>query len=148
MVCVSLLLCGSVYAAGIYRWVDQQGKVHFGDRPGGTAGAETIDLPSAPPSGTVDQQQLDRQRREDRQRLLDSYQQDREQKQQARRQRQVREQQRQERCSKARERLRRYQNAGGLYETLESGERRILTYAQRRAEVDAAREDVERWCNQ
>jgi len=31
----------------IYRWVDENGVVHFGDRPGGQAGVEKIDIPES-----------------------------------------------------------------------------------------------------
>ena len=31
----------------IYRWVDENGVVHFGDRPGGHAGVEKIDVPES-----------------------------------------------------------------------------------------------------
>jgi hypothetical protein len=31
----------------IYRWVDENGVVHFGDRPGGQAKAEKIDIPES-----------------------------------------------------------------------------------------------------
>jgi hypothetical protein len=31
----------------IYRWVDENGVVHFGDRPGGQAGVEKVDIPES-----------------------------------------------------------------------------------------------------
>jgi glutaredoxin len=40
MLCVSM----GVSAAGIYKWVDKQGNVHFGDRPPVTQNAEPVEL--------------------------------------------------------------------------------------------------------
>lgn len=28
-----LLACGPALAAGVYKWTDEKGRVHFGDRP-------------------------------------------------------------------------------------------------------------------
>jgi len=38
-----MALCSSVYAAKIYKWTDEHGKTHYGDRPAGsTAKTKTI----------------------------------------------------------------------------------------------------------
>jgi hypothetical protein len=51
---LSLLLSGLVCASGIYRWVDEQGNVHFGDLPP-AKGAEPVQLrhyqPASPAPG-------------------------------------------------------------------------------------------------
>ena len=59
----------------IYRWVDENGVVHFGDRPGGQAGVEKIDIPesrinstqpaSADASGDTSQQPSQAQQQRD-----------------------------------------------------------------------------------
>ncbi|HUS24927.1 MAG TPA: DUF4124 domain-containing protein [Candidatus Binatia bacterium] len=39
---LSMLLCASVQAAEVYKWVDSDGKVHYGDRP--KHDAEALDV--------------------------------------------------------------------------------------------------------
>ena len=42
----SMLLCVQVASAEVYKWVDEQGQVHYTDRPVGiTGGASPVDLP-------------------------------------------------------------------------------------------------------
>ena len=43
---IALLLAGSLALAQAYRWVDENGVVHYSDRP--QAGAEEVELESAP----------------------------------------------------------------------------------------------------
>jgi len=47
-----LVALGTASAAGVYRWVDGQGRVHYGDRPPGDAAAESLALPDAPSGET------------------------------------------------------------------------------------------------
>lgn len=47
-----LALAGTAYAAGVYRWVDEQGNVHYGDTPP-AQGAERIQLRVPQPAGTA-----------------------------------------------------------------------------------------------
>jgi len=55
-----LLLAPALAAAEIYRWTDAQGRVHFGEKPGG-AGAETVEV--KPQVVERDQATLEREQR-------------------------------------------------------------------------------------
>ncbi|MDX1695120.1 MAG: DUF4124 domain-containing protein [Ketobacteraceae bacterium] len=61
-----LTWCGTAQAE-VYRWTDENGKVHFGDRPPGHVDAETLDMPESRSSPAVpavtDEQRLERHRR-------------------------------------------------------------------------------------
>lgn len=48
---VIALLCTAVQAVEVYKWVDQDGVVHYGDRP--RPGAESLELREPPPSDTA-----------------------------------------------------------------------------------------------
>lgn len=135
----------SAGGAGFYRWLDDQGRVHFGDRAPPGKG-ETLELPAAAPPVAPAQRQRDAQRRETRRRLLDIYDQER---QAAERERQKAQQQaalRERRCSKARRRLANYERSNAMYEPLPDGGRRYLSGAERRSRIEQARQDVGRWC--
>lgn len=45
------LLAGHAWARQVYKWVDENGKVHYGDAPTGDK-TETLNVQSAPPSGS------------------------------------------------------------------------------------------------
>ena len=67
--------------AEVYRWVDADGQVHYGERPP-PQGARKIELPeTSKPSSEPDREAVDRRARQ--QRLLDAYEHERERKEAA-----------------------------------------------------------------
>jgi hypothetical protein len=144
-VILSLILASLPIAsthAGAYKWVDEEGNIHFGDRPP-SSGAEEVRLPApAAPSPAPDAQE----RRQAQQRMLDIYREDREKKQQAE---DARKQQRIEmegRCHAARDRLRSYKDSI-LYDLTPEGERRLLSDAERDASIQALEAQIKQHCN-
>ncbi|MCB1856816.1 MAG: DUF4124 domain-containing protein [Gammaproteobacteria bacterium] len=141
------LLASGLAGADVYRWKDENGRVHFGDRPGAVR-ADKIDVPDGERVLEQDgQQQLDAERAVSRQRLLDAYREERESKQREQEAREARERERESRCIYARDILRGYQESGSIYQPLASGERRYLSATERREEIDRARADVAHWCD-
>ncbi len=131
----------------IYRWVDGDGKVHFGDRPPPRA-SESVPLPdSAPPRLSVDERRRREERRRAQRRLLEVYREERRAAEAARDEAQRQEAERERRCAAARQRLADYERAQGLYDTLPDGSRRYLSRAERRAETEKARQAVAHWCD-
>lgn len=65
-----LLLCvgSGVAHAGVYKWVDEQGQVHYGSRPPSGQAANPVRIEKAPPADPYAQQ-----RREKMQKQLDSW---------------------------------------------------------------------------
>lgn len=47
------LICQQVMAGGIYRWMDSNGSVHYGDEPPKTAAPNLVDIPPAPAEPTA-----------------------------------------------------------------------------------------------
>jgi len=142
---LGLLLVEAVQA-GVYRWVDDQGRVHFGDRSPGDQATELELSRPAPKPGQIDQQQLDAERKAARQKLLDSFDEERQQQRQEAQKREVEAQKQRQNCAAARDRLRRYENASSLYQPLEDGGRRVLSKTERRVATEQARQAVDRWC--
>ncbi|MDZ7661317.1 DUF4124 domain-containing protein [Thiohalophilus sp.] len=131
-------------AAEVYKWTDEQGRVHYGDRPP-EEGASSVDVDPGPASGSPIPG--DAERREKTRRLLRAYEEERRVKQQREQRQEAEAAERHKRCAWARDRLRRYKQAGRLYDLDEAGNRRILADSQRQqAEAQAAR-DVEKWCD-
>ncbi len=129
---LALPLCTTPALADIYRWVDDSGKVHYGDRflPGGT---EALDLPAAPP---MDPHLAERRRKQ--QRLLEAIAQERREEKES--QEQVRQQQADRRlnCAQARDQLRMVDRQGRIFELDAEGRRRYWddrTREQQRARI-------------
>ena len=137
-----LIMLLTLPAAGeeVYRWTDDHGRVHFGDRPAGAL-ARPVELQRAPAPDAVAAE-----RRERQQRLLDAFEQDRreaqEQAARARREEDVR----RERCAHARDQARGVEEAGVVYELDAAGNRRYLSDGAREQALAQVRHAVERWC--
>lgn len=136
-------VAGTALPAEVYKWVDEQGRVHYGDKPP-EQGASSLQVDPGPGSDTPPPDEAER--REKRRRLLRAYEQERQIKQQREQQQNARETERKKRCAWARDRLRRYTHAGALYDLDEEGNRRILADNQRRQAEANARQDVKKWC--
>ena len=143
---VTLLLAAWAFvispcSAEIYKWVDEEGNVHFGDRPK-NAEAEQLKLPApAPPSPTPDR----RDRLETQQRMLDVYREEREQKKQAVAEEKARRKRLEARCNAARDQLRNYKESQ-LYDLTSDGERKFLTDSERQATIDELAAQIKKYC--
>jgi len=129
------------FAETVYKWVDENGKVHYGDRPGNAGSTQMEVKDSAPAPNPAAEEH-----REKTQKLLDQYADERTEKQEQQAKRKEEEAQRKESCAKAKKQLEQYQTASYLYEKDEKGERRVLS-KEERAEAEAnAQKAVDHWC--
>lgn len=135
------LLCTSAHGDTVYRWVDADGRVQFGDRPPG-AGAEIVDIP-APPQADAD---LDARRR--RAVLLgEILEEDRTARDEDRRSERAAREERRVLCGRARARLAEAQRASYIYE--DSGDPanpRILADSERATVEQTLSGEVRRHC--
>jgi len=149
----ALLLGALILVAGptlaeqeVFRWVDDNGIVHYSDRP--------MD-PDAEATGLVYNNTDPAQLREQQMRAWEQQQQQAarstEQTEEAEQERVTqaeRARQRESGCQAARDRLERYSTAQKLYQELPDGERRYLTADEITEERDLAVMDVENWCGE
>ena len=133
----------SAHATGIYKWVDEHGKVHYGDKPS-VKTAEEIDIKGQ--NSGVQPTPTEAQRRIRQQRLLNVFQEDRE----AARARAQKEKQReahaQRNCNLARDRLRSLSQAAYLYDLDKQGNRVILPDQKKEKAISDTQAAVNRWC--
>lgn len=126
-------------ATEVYKWTDDDGRVHFGDKPPDTQ-AERMTIRSAPaPAATSPQQ--------DRlQRMLDDYARERQTRETNEAEQARAEAARERRCTLAKRRRHAAENANFLYDYDARGERRILDGADYDAALAKLRADVEDAC--
>lgn len=124
-----LCLSGTLAHAEIYRWTDDQGRVHFGERP--PAGAERVDVRPQ----VVERDPATREREQRSERFFQARREEREQEQQRLAQSQA---ERDEQCRALRLQLQRLEHGGTFFRTDASGERHYYSDA----EVEAARREL------
>jgi len=134
-------LCVSAPAEAVYKWVDEDGKVHYGDRPGG-AESTRIKLPdSLPVESPASGEREDRTRK-----LLDVYADERAERAEQQAKRKAEEAERKQNCAKARDLLDQYLHASYLYKVDAGGERHPLSFEERAKAEAEAQKAVDHWC--
>ena len=129
---LTMLLQSTAESAEVYRWTDENGQVHFSQRPPPRE-AQRLQLPARAPGHTDADQELMRRRERER-RLLESYEYERSQKR-ARREREAdARQEAAQRCASLQQYWRRLSHPGPVYTRGDDGERQYLSDAQREAE--------------
>jgi len=143
-VAVLLLLAGmSPAAADIYKWVDRSGEVHYSDRPL-PEGATVVEVPHTPGPDA----NLDRQRTRE-QRLLDAYQQERQEKHKAALEAKEKKEQHRGYCTEARTRLRIIEESRRVSTVDEKGNRSYQYWnAESRGQARAeAQKAIDTYCD-
>ena len=139
----SISLASLSVQADVYRWVDKDGAVHFGDKPANKLSAEKIEIKTN--AGTSNQNQSNRLRRQ--QHLLSVMDEERK----INEQKQAREKKDKQvvisNCKRARKTLDNYLRSGVLFDIDKSGNKTYLSDQQREEAIKRAKDDVETWCN-
>ena len=120
MVCLSTSASG----AGIYKWVDKNGKTHFGDRPPvHAAQSQEVKIRDIPQADR--QVPSDAERRARQNLLLESFERQRAEKKQAAAEEKERRQKLARQCVRARHNLQQMQSSSYLYDLDDSGQKVI-----------------------
>jgi hypothetical protein len=139
---MAIMLLGPQAAArDVYKWVDANGKVHYGDRPD-SAAAEKLEVRAAEPSPDENAAARDEKTR----RLLKQFEQERAEDAEAEARIAEEKAMRRENCLKARDLLEKYRNASYLYEDGEGKDHRVLTKEERAEAEAAAQKEADKWC--
>ncbi len=136
-----LIFASTAFSASVYKWKDADGNIHYGDRP-------TIDSAEEVKVRTghkPDQSLKGRQQKRDR--LLEIFDEERNEKRsdQALAAQQKTEQQ--QKCSNARDKLEQYRTAGYLYKLDDNGNRTILEDEAHAGALEMAEDSVNHWCS-
>jgi Domain of unknown function (DUF4124) len=132
---LAVLAAGMAFASEIYKWTDEQGTVHYGDRPTGDASEERLDISSRPTDASSVQAQVQASydARAAAKKAAAS-----EPAGPSPEELQAQALERQEKCATYKARLQKFVTSHRLYKTDENGERVYLDAD----EIDAARERV------
>jgi len=140
---LAVFLVAANVSAGIYRWVDEGGQVHFGERPPADV-SDSNEVVIRKQTPVAEPETVDRKQAQDR--YLEQRQREKTQKKKQAATKRKREQEQERRCVYSKNRLREYLEHGALYERLPNNERRYLTDQQREREIAKSRQEVDKWC--
>ena len=135
-------LSPAAQAAGVYKWVDEQGKVHYGDRPGNN-NASKIAAPSSPPAS--DKSLSERNAKRDK--FLHTMAEERKLKEEDAGKAKLKSEQRKQHCIEAQDKVKRYERAQYIYKPAEGGQEIIYSEEEREKATVEAKKAVEEWCD-
>lgn len=133
-----------VVHASVYKWVDENGKVHYGDQPQASQPAVEMKVDDTAPAPSYSDDELSRE--EKRERLLQSMEEDRVEKQEMReKQKAVREKNRQK-CNRYRDKMRHYERASSLYKLDKDGNRVYMSEGDRDRATKNLQANIKKYC--
>ena len=125
--------------AGVYKWVDEDGQIHFGDQP--QKSAERVKVHKGPEIDAATQKRIDELNNfndDEKEDDLDA---------EAQKKAETLRAQYKEYCEKTRERLATLERGGRLYEVDQAGERTYLTDESRQDKINSAKQDLKDNCD-
>ena len=143
---IFLLMLPLLAQAAVYKWIDDEGNVHYGDRPAGSEPSvemEVDDSVTIPSFGGRDDSMSREERRE---RLLQAMEEDRLEKKQQREQKQALKQRNRKKCNFYRDRMRHYQRASGIYQLDQDGNRVYMSDADRAKSTKNLQKKIDKYC--
>jgi len=137
-------------SAGIHRWVDENGQVHFGSRPPVDSNSAEVKMrkqPSTPeqtPQNSGEQTPLNRA--EQRNRYLEQRQREKAERKEKKAKELKETKQRDRACAYSKDKLKEYLRSRRLYEPTSDGKRRWLSDEDRERAIVEMRQEEKKWC--
>lgn len=130
--------------AEIYKWTDEKGNVHYGDRP---ANSDHKQLNISEEDAGASPKVSSAERAERRQKLLEAYKEDRKEKQEAEAKEKKRKDKLNKQCNYAKDRLKNYKTAGGLYKLDKDGNRVSMSEEYHQKRIKELSKQIKKHCN-
>ncbi len=141
-----VLLSLSVAQAQIYKWLDDNGQVHYSEKaPDKKRAAKEIHLPRYTPPQAATASPA--QRKQKRNNLLRAFDEERKLRKDAQAQKNQQDARRRRNCIFARDQLKNYQRATALYNLDKQGKRIYLSDSQRSRSEANLKSQISKWCN-
>lgn len=119
VVLYSLLFASTFANAGVYKWTDKEGNVHYSDQPMPQEKATELIINTKPGSGIA----VSSDKKKARDQLLEEFKEDREARKKKRDDKRVAQKKLKKQCTRARDALRRHREASAVYKLNSKGER-------------------------
>lgn len=133
-----------VVYAGVYKWVDENGNVHYGDQPKTSQPAVEMKVDDAAPTPSYSDDELSRE--EKRERLLQSMEEDRADKQEMREKKKAEKERNRQKCNRYRDQMRHYERASSLYKLDKDGNRVYMSDGERARATKNLQSNIKKYC--
>ena len=141
-----LIFISQTVTAEIYKWVDGNGKVHFGDRPGNSNAVE-INVEEGKVKKIINTEGGETLTRDEkRQRILDAMNEDREERDKLKEEESLQRKNKKIKCAQLRDTLRNIERAAGVYNLDENGKRVFLSKKGRGNSERSLKKAIDRNC--
>ena len=130
--------------AGVYKWVDENGKVHYGDSPQVSQPAVEMNVDVTTPEPSFSEDVLSRE--DKRERLLQSMEEDRLEKQEKRDIQKAENKKNRQKCNRFRDRMRHYDRASAIYKLDRDGNRVYMSDSDRDRATKSLRAKIKKYC--
>ena len=144
---IMLLLAQLASAETVYKWVDEDGQVHFGGKAGSKDAKEVKIKNRYIDSGKSPAPLSAQERANKTKRFLNALDAENKSIADAKAKKIEQDERKVIRCNASRDQLRRYENSGALYDLDEKGNRILLNKKQYDQAMMQARARVQKWCN-
>jgi len=124
-----LLLIVSAVNAGIYKWTDKNGNIHYSDHPVNQDKATELNLDIESGAGIANSAGDNRER----DLVIQELEEDRKARAKKRQEKRIRQKKKQKRCARSKDNLRQYQNASAIYKLNSKGDRVYYSKEERKA---------------
>ena len=130
--------------AGVYKWVDENGKIHYGDSPQISQPTVEMNVDDTAPAPSFSDDEMSRE--EKRERLLQSMEEDRLEKQEKRDRQKAEKEKNRRKCNRYRDRMRHYERANALYKLDRDGNRIYIPDSDRVRATKSLRAKIKKYC--
>ena len=144
---VLIMIVPTVSATSIYRWVDDDGQVHFSSKPKSNNAKQITIKDRYIDSGKSTPALSTEQRVEKQKRFINALDEENKSIKQEKQKQRQQEEYAQRQCVRARDYLKSAERASALYDLDKKGNRVILNDQQHAAAMSEARAQVSKWCN-
>ena len=140
---IAIFILVSPVSAGVYKWTDNKGNVHFGDHPDNQDEATELLYDTESRAGITNSSGNDKERN----RMAKELEDDRKERQHNREERRVAQKKAQKRCARSKDQLRQYQRANSIYKLNKNGDRVYYSKEEREAKEKKINKSIAKYCH-
>ena len=144
---VLLQMTSPVFAATVYKWIDEDGHVHYESKAQHKSAKEIKIKNRYIDSGNDTEPASAQERVNNQKKFINAIDEENKSIAEAKRKKREQEELKIKRCNASRDQLRRAESASALYDLDEKGKRILLNKKQYEQAMSQARARVEKWCN-
>ncbi len=137
-----VLATTQLMASEIYKWQDEHGNTHYGDKPVNQPKSSQLEVDTSKKGHITP----NAERADMRRNLINAMEEDRLRKEETEAKQRKAKQQRERQCAWARDRLAQYSRAGYLYDLDKEGNRVILSQDERNKVTTGLKDDIQKHC--